>query len=238
MASLWRKILLALGLAHGGVAAATTDAPRSPPYAPYASAAANDIYNLLFFDTPLSSAPAAGEPAWMGTLRSEPLDLAGLQALADDASQEGRVRFAAFQRLRAAGRTVPRGVLLGVVVEVPLEGGLDSLAAYSDGSVRYINQGGAMLFVEQDAALSSLAQKLMEAARPLVAAIGPSDQPRRPPPSGETVRMSFLVSDGLYFGEAPFAVLQQDPMAAPVVSAATELLLAVVDRQDEAKPVP
>jgi hypothetical protein len=237
MASPWRKVLLALGLAHGAAAAAA-DAVPSPPYSPYASDAANGIYNLLFFDTPSASPPTAGEPAWMRTLRSEPADLDGLQALADDTEQEGRVRFAAFQRLRLAGRTVPRGVLLGVIVEVPLEGGLDSLAAYADGSVRYINQSGAMLFVEQDAALSSLAQKLMEAARPLVAAIGPSDQPRRPPPSGKTVRMSFLVSDGLYFGEAPFAVLQKDVMAAPVVSAATDLLLAVVDRQDEAKPIP
>ena len=40
--------------------------------------------------------------------------------------------------------------------------------------------------------------------------------------------MTFLVSDGLYFGEGLLAAVQREPLAAPVVRRATELLQAVV----------
>jgi hypothetical protein len=41
--------------------------------------------------------------------------------------------------------------------------------------------------------------------------------------------MSFLVSDGLYFGQGPFNVMQRDPLAGPIIAAGLELLQAVVD---------
>lgn len=46
------------------------------------------------------------------------------------------MRLLAFNWLRRHGHTVPPRCLLGVVLEVPLEGSLDVLAAYLDGSVR------------------------------------------------------------------------------------------------------
>jgi len=41
--------------------------------------------------------------------------------------------------------------------------------------------------------------------------------------------MTFLVSDGLYFGEGPFGALQQDRMAGPVLAKATQLLQRAVE---------
>jgi hypothetical protein len=38
------------------------------------------------------------------------------------------------------------------------------------------------------------------------------------------VRITFLVSDGLYFGEGPANIFFKDPMAGPVLNAATQLL--------------
>jgi hypothetical protein len=40
--------------------------------------------------------------------------------------------------------------------------------------------------------------------------------------------MTFLVSDGLYFGEGPFTLMQRDPVAAPLLKNAGELLQLVV----------
>jgi hypothetical protein len=41
--------------------------------------------------------------------------------------------------------------------------------------------------------------------------------------------MTFLVSDGLYFGEGPMQAMQRDPLAGPVILEAGRLLQVVVD---------
>jgi len=41
--------------------------------------------------------------------------------------------------------------------------------------------------------------------------------------------MTFLVSDGLYFGEAPFGTLRKDPLCGPAIAKVTQLLLQAVD---------
>jgi hypothetical protein len=58
---------------------------------------------------------------------------------------------------------------------------------------------------------------------------GPSVEPRRPPPARELVRLSFLVSDGLYFCEGSYEVLNEDPEGGPVLTAGGELLVPLVD---------
>jgi hypothetical protein len=68
----------------------------------------------------------------------------------------------------------------------------------------------------------------MQTSKPIVAAIGPWDKERLPPPEEGNIRMTFLVSDGLYFGEGPMGAMQQEPLASPLVSAATNLLLRLV----------
>ena len=109
-------------------------------------------------------------------------------------------------------------------LEVPIDGGLDALAAYVDGSVRYINHAGKILVLEGVPLIATKAKALVAAAQAIVNRIGPWEKPRLPPPKNENFRMTFLVSDGLYFGEGPFAVIQRDPLAAPVVRGAAELL--------------
>ena len=221
-----RKLLAAVGLlaSAAGVAA-------EPPYAPYKSEAANEIYNLLFCDDLAAFTARSTEQEatpWQLVLASNPIDMPALAALAADQTQEGRIRYLAFQRLRSSGQAVPQRQLLGVIVEVPLSGGLDTLAAYSEGGVRYVNQSGKLVVAEGVRSLQPLVARLFEAAQPVVTRIGPWNQARRGPPSVGKVRLTFLVSDGLYFGEGPLTVMQQEPLAAPVIQRATELLQAVV----------
>ena len=223
--NLLQRCLAALQPSMVGAGAATT----APP-GPYAQPALNRLYEMLFCDRPEDFAPAAGQaPApWQAVLFGASPRPIAIRALADDSSQEPRVRALAFDWLRRHGHEVPARRLLGVVLEVPLDGGLDVLAVYLDGSVRYLNHAAApALFEGPVPTLQPHVQRLLSAAQAIVDHIGPSDQPRRPAPR-ENVRLNFLVSDGLYFGEGPMQTLQRDAMAGPLIDAGAALLAEVV----------
>jgi hypothetical protein len=205
------------------------NAASAPMFAPYESAAANYIYNLIFCDRRESFRSRDGKPVgWQVVLFTEPPDVPALTKLAGDSSEEGRIRYLAFARLRAAGAPVTPKILLGVIVEVARRDGLDTLAAYSDGGVRYINRTGKMVVVEGVDDFRPPVRRLFEAAGPVVDQIGPWDKPRRPPPAADHMRLTFLVSDGLYFGEGRVALLERDALAGPVFREAAQLLTKVV----------
>ena len=134
----------------------------------------------------------------------------------------------AYSRLRKLGQPVTPKRLLGVIIEVPLSAGLDVLAAYSESGVRYLNQSGKLAFYEGVDSLQPLVRKLFAALAPLIQQIAATDQPRRPPPTGTSARLTFLVSDGLYFGEGPMAALQRDALGGLVIAQGVELLQASV----------
>lgn len=216
----------------GGDGAKPGEGSGAPFPAPYRQPETNRIYNLLFCDDleAFRPAPGASPAPWQQVLYRTPGDADRVRALADDADQEGRVRALALHWLRAQGLPVPAGILLGVVVEVPLERGLDVLAAFSDGGVRYLNQTGKLAVVEGGTpATAPIVARLLQASRALVSQIGPWEKPRLAPPKEGRIRLTFLVSDGLYFGEGPMAAMQQDPLAGPVIQQAIALLQAVVD---------
>jgi hypothetical protein len=221
-----RKLLTAIGI---GVATAS-NAIAAPPYSPYANEAINSIYNLLFCDDIAAFKPKAGAKIvpWQATIFSDPVDATALRNLAADSSQEGRIRFLAYARLRSVSEPVTSKVLLGVIVEVPLSTGVDVLAAYSEGGVRYINQTGKLAVFEGAPSIQLLVGSLFHSSQSIVERIGPWENPRLPPPRSGNIRLTFLVSDGLYFGEGPMKQMQGDPMAAQVITDATFLLRAVV----------
>lgn len=112
------------------------------------------------------------------------------------------------------------------MVEVALDAGLDTLAAYADGGVRYINHAGGVSVVEPGP-LQAQVDVLLASARPVVAAIGPWHGERPPAPPTGSARLGFLVGDEYYFGQAPTEALAADALAGPVLRAATNLLAAV-----------
>jgi hypothetical protein len=131
-------------------------------------------------------------------------------------------------RLREFGKDVPPKMLLGVIVEVSLAGGLDTLAAFSEGGVRYVNQSGKLVVIEAAASMLPTVKDIFVAAEPVVARLGPWKNPRLAPPTQGNVRLTFLVSDGLYFGEGPMCQMQRDAMAGPIIHRATKLLQDVL----------
>lgn len=205
--------------------------PTPATYLPYQNESFNYIYNLLFCDD-LALYQKDNKPTaypW-ATLLATPPDAAQLQQLAHDPQLESRVRLLAYRRLAALGERITESELLGVVVEVGLEGGLDVLAAYPDGTGRYLNQAEKLLVWEAETPESTqLIGQLLAASRQTARQIGPWLEARRPCPTAGMVRLTFLMSDGLYFGEGPFETLQADPLGGPVIAAATQLLVFLTE---------
>src|SRR5262245_25127203 len=100
----------------------------------------------------------SGDPAgpWK-TLLAKPADIAGLQRIAADVSEESRIRVLACRELKNADRPVANRELLGVIIENAMPEGLDVLAAYRDHRARYLNQSGKVLIWEaSDATIDAL----------------------------------------------------------------------------------
>ncbi|MEK7951146.1 hypothetical protein [Luteolibacter soli] len=203
--------------------------PSPAEQGPYRDPATNFIYQLLFCDRPeMFAKQAESGGAWAVLFAEEP-DWAALEKLAMDETAESRLRVLAFNRLRAAGKPVTPKIHLATIVEVGLNEGLDVMAVFGDHSVRYINHTERMSVVEGKTALFEVeTAAVLAASKPIVQAIGPWDQERRPPPRPEMVRLNFLVSDGLYFGEGPMETFSRDGMAGPLIHAAAGLLQKLV----------
>jgi hypothetical protein len=118
--------------------------------------------------------------------------------------------------------------VLGAVAEVAVAGGHDLLAAYADGSVRYLNVGGAAVAVDVPTPeLHTSAAEWLRAAQDLAMAIGPWEGDQLPPlPAGHS-RLTVLTPSGPHFGQARHDALQADPKAAQFLRRATTVLLAV-----------
>ena len=200
---------------------------------PYKDAGINHIYNLLFCDDislfKKEQAEDLSHP-WSVLFAPAP-DKAALTKVASDQNQEGRVRMLAYNKLRDMNQKVPEKELLGVIIEVGMNGGLDTLAVFSDGGIRYINYTGKMGVVEGGAPkqIEDKAKTVLSASQRIVNAIGPWEKKRLPPPKKGMIRMTFLVSDGLYFGEGELRIMQTEELAAPLVQSSGELLQLLVD---------
>lgn len=222
-----KRLLAALGIGP----AAIPPANGVGSYKPYAEPHVNFFYNLLFCDdlSLFKNETAKADGPWP-TLFADKPDLQALRRIVDDEAAEGRVRALAFNRLRAAGQSVPPKKILGVIVEVRLRNGLDTLAAFPEGGVRYLNQSGKIaVFEGAGNPVDGLAKELVSISQSLVNEIGPWDRERLPPPKEGNVRLTFLVSDGLYFGEGPFEAFQGDPLGGSVLAKAIQLLQRVVE---------
>ena len=208
---------------------------------------------LLFGDLPLdqwpgTDAPAQGAPPWDSFIAARAELAAGHRDeairlwlhIAARADIESRHVLQAWTFLRQAG-IAPDAEhveeVLGVVVSAPVQYGHDVLAAYRDGSVRYVNFSGAAVVVEDaPPTAAAAARELLEQGRTLVSRIGPWTEPRLPPLASDEARLMVLTPSGPHFGQAAFSALGSDPMARPVLDAAFQLLNAVLSVADKTPP--
>jgi hypothetical protein len=207
----------------------------------------DDVRELLFGDLPLSEWRArdggdgAMEP-WVSFASARralqrgdsTAAIAALRQVVNRPNLESRQYLQAWHCLRqlgAAPGALEAKRVHGVVLEVHLDDGLDTLAAYADHTARYVNHGGRLIVWEaSDDVISRLIDELLRAGQFVANAIGPWDGPRRAAPPTGYVRLSMLTASGLHFGEGPFDALGADPMGGPVISAGAKLMGALIDR--------
>lgn len=195
---------------------------------PYKDSSINFIYNLLFCDNLNLYKEKTQQPYTypFDILFSETSSITDLQKIIDDKNSDPRIKVLAYNRQLASGHKPQKKELLAVIVEVGLDEGLDVLASFNNGTARYINYTGKILVWEttDDEAANKITSDLFANSENIVNQIGPWDKPRRPSPTKGNIRITFLVSDGLYFGEGPMDVLFNDLMASPALTKATELM--------------
>jgi hypothetical protein len=223
----------------------TMPAPPAPPAAP-PGPDVEAIRDTLFGDLPKThwplddAAAAGGAEPWASFVRAreavaddKPYDaIAEWQRVIARPDLESRHYAQAWQFLRVYGVEPPREhakTLLGVVIEVPIGGGLDVLAAYPEHTARYYNfSGSAVIWEHPDDSLDPLIDELLLAGQDVVNAIGPWDKPRPPAPAPGRIRVSFLTPSGLHFGDGPADQFPADPLAKPVFDAGTRLMQALM----------
>lgn len=120
----------------------------------------------------------------------------------------------------------------GVVIDVGLDGGLDTLAGYEDGTARYLNQGGgAIVWEARDPSIDQAIKALIAAAQAVVERGGPLDGPRPAAPPAGYAALWILTDNGIHLGAGPFQTLAMDALGGPVIASGTELMRQLIERQ-------
>ncbi|WP_342117823.1 hypothetical protein [Pseudoduganella sp. OTU4001] len=178
--------------------------------APYGTAELNAVHNMLFADD-------------AGSLFGDAPDPRVVQGIAQDATEESRVRLLAAQWLRDHGHQPAAPDMLGVIIEVPLDKGMDTLAAYADGRVRYIDQHGHTAVFE--GAPSNIADqaKTLVATAIAACAVAGRQKPVYAPAEGR-MRITFLEQNGNRMMEGLFTNIMRDELAKPVLEQGRALL--------------
>lgn len=153
-------------------------------------------------------------------------------------SNEARLRLWAWHNLRQLGKYPSPDLarqVLGVVIEVPYANRLDVLAAYADGTARYINhQGGMIVWDRMDEVITPRVLNVIREAVPFGA---PQEDRLDDPIPEEEARLSVLTPGGLYVWQG---VPTEDPTLSKVFAHLAELLRALVavameQRREEAE---
>jgi hypothetical protein len=201
----------------------------------------------LFGDVALDAWPPGDNPAgepWDGFVRARKhladgdqdlaiREWAAIETRAGFAPVESRHLLQAWHFLRSVNVHPDESIaaeVLGVVAEVAVGDSHDVLAVYADGSVRYLNHGGGSTII--DTAVPELTEPIaavLAAGSALGTQIGPWTEPALPAlPVGHT-RFTLLTRGGPRFGQGPSEAIQTDPLAVPLFTAATALLVGIVD---------
>ena len=141
-------------------------------------------------------------------------------------SNEARMRLWAWHNLRQLGKYPSPDLarqVLGVIIEVPYEERLDILAAYADGTARYINhQGGMIVWDRLDEAITPRVMNVIREAQPIGA---PQEDRLDDPVPPDEVRMNVLTPGGIHVWQG---VPSETPTLNKVFANMAELLRALV----------
>lgn len=200
-----------------------------------------DIREVLFGDEPLEKIAAIGQdtaedsPWACFTVAARrhaegdvPGAIAALRQVLQFSDLEVRLFLQAWHCLRGFDQQPPEALAVeaqGVVVEVALERGLDIVAAYADGSSRYINySGAAIVWDTRDADIDRLVSELLSIGQSIVEVTEVWDGTRPPAPAAGLVRINVLTYGGLHLGQGSFQAISQDGLGGLALRGAFDLM--------------
>lgn len=162
-----------------------------------------------------------------------------LRQLLDNPIAEIRHKLWTWKALRQLGETPPPSIaddVHGVVFEIPVDGWVDTLAAYSDGRVRYLNGklgvNGLIMFEDTEHPhIKPLVMRVIDLAKSLVGKTPVIDQHNEESPTIEP-RVSVLTHKGLYIFDRSHS---NRGVIEPVLSTGTQLFLALLEIQNQSK---
>jgi len=192
-----------------------------------------DLYNSLFADDPDDFIDMKGHKAisWIYEDRTPTID--ELESIANDNSIESRIRFLALYTALEFGLAIGKKIYFGTIMEVPVEGGYDVLAYYSDLTARYYNYSGkAIIYEGGKPFVDNCIEKANSVAIQVCNVLGPWEKERLPRPRGDVFRISFLVSDGLYFGNSSIKEIGNDQAVSTIFRNGVEVMKALVNEAD------
>jgi hypothetical protein len=141
-------------------------------------------------------------------------------------SNEARLRLWAWHNLRQLGKYPSPDLsrqVLGVIIEVPFEEREDVLAAYADGTARYINhQGGMIVWDRMDETITPI---VLNVIRETQVTGAPQEDRLEDPVPPEEVRLSVLTPGGIYVWQG---VAAENVPLTKVFASMAELLRALV----------
>ena len=194
----------------------------------------DDLYNSLFADDPDDFIKMKDHKAisWIYEKRKPTID--ELESIANDNSVESRIKFLALYTALKHGLTINKKMYFGTILEVPMEGGYDVLAFYSDRTARYYNYSGkAVIYEGGRTIVDDTIEKANSVAVQVCNALAPWDKERLPRPKGDVIRISFLVSDGLYFGNSSIKTIGNDQMASAIFGNGANVMKALLNETDK-----
>jgi len=153
--------------------------------------------------------------------------VARLRGVLDLPELETRIHLWVWSALREQGQKPdPKFAfeVLGVIIEMPSGDGYDTLAAYVDGSARYLNYSGRAIFWDaEDAAIKSLCQSFVDSTIPVSSQAKPRTSLSLPKGNAQ---VTLLTRSGLY-------VIIDPP--GPVVGAGAALMMELMKRLEKQK---
>jgi hypothetical protein len=177
------------------------------------SSAAGVLRAFVYGNAPIDEwiaedAESAGAP-WIDFAKARELSIQGQTHQAADVWRriafsdelESRQILQAWHFLREAGEQPPPDrakQVLGVVVEMPVPQGHDLLAAYKDGSARYLNFSGNVVVIEDRSVVSiqEAISRWIATGEAIVRVIGPWQDPTVPLVSPGQARIMMLTPSG------------------------------------------
>lgn len=165
--------------------------------------------------------------------------IARLKQISADPITEVRHRLWAWKALRQMGEELPATTaneIRGVVFEIPIETWVDTLAAYSDGSLRYLNgmKGVASLLIWENVDYSytrPLVMQVIDAAASLVRSTPAVEQHQDTIPT-EQPRITVLTYGGLYIVDRDRETFN---LTDPVLAVGTQLFMTLMEITQQGK---